>query len=74
MISTGEQAHHRRILLGMNQSEFWERVGSSQSAGSRYEDGRDIPRPIQLLLTLAYTGEARARNRALRQLRSWETA
>lgn len=73
MISTGEQAHHRRILLGMNQSEFWERVGSSQSAGSRYEDGRDIPRPIQLLLTIAYIGNAKARNHALKQLRGWES-
>lgn len=72
MIRTGEQALHRRLLLGMNQSEFWERVGGSQSAGSRYEDGRNIPRAMQVLLTIAYAGNAKARSQALRQLRNWE--
>lgn len=38
----------------MNQLEFWKRVGVTQSGGSRYESGRNIPRPVQLLLTLVY--------------------
>lgn len=73
-IVDGKQALHRRISLGMNQTEFWERVGSSQSAGSRYEKGRAVPEAVQQLLTLSYTGEKRVRDRALRQLRSWESA
>lgn len=73
-IITGFQALQVRLRLNMNQSEFWERVGSSQSAGSRYEQGRRLPRAVQLLLTLAYTGEEREKERSLRQLRNWELA
>ncbi|WP_370701734.1 hypothetical protein [Thauera linaloolentis] len=32
----------------------------TQSGGSRYESGRDIPKPVQMLLYLAYGTEARA--------------
>ena len=39
---------------GMNQSEFWSRVGVTQSGGSRYESGRNIPLPVQVLLQLTY--------------------
>lgn len=38
----------------LNQTEFWGKVGVTQSCVSRYESGRDIPVPIQLLLQLAY--------------------
>lgn len=38
----------------MTQSDFWLRVGVSQSCGSRYERGRHIPRPIRQLLHIAY--------------------
>lgn len=31
-----------RVDLGLNQSEFWSRVGITQSGGSRYETGREI--------------------------------
>lgn len=40
--------------LGMDQTSFWARVGVNQSAGSRYETGRRVSRPITLLLTVAY--------------------
>jgi transcriptional regulator with XRE-family HTH domain len=73
-IINGKTALHRRVSLGMNQTEFWERVGSSQSAGSRYEKGRTVPGPVLQLLELAYTGEKRERDRALRQLRNWDSA
>lgn len=43
-----------RKKLGLNQTEFWNRVAVTQSGGSRYEAGRAIPKPVQLLLTLAY--------------------
>lgn len=40
----------RRNLLE-NQFVFWSRFGVTQSGGSRYESGRDIPGPLRLLLT-----------------------
>lgn len=49
-----------RRKQGMNQSEFWSRVGVTQSGGSRYESGRNIPRPVQLLLQLTYGTDAQA--------------
>ena len=44
----------QRIKLGLNQTEFWGRVGVTQSTASRYEGGRKIPKTVQLLLKLAY--------------------
>lgn len=38
----------------LNQSAFWSRVGVTQSGGSRYESGRNIPLPVQVLLQLTY--------------------
>lgn len=52
------QAHRRK--LGLNQSEFWSRINVTQSGGSRYESGRNIPRPVQLLLHLTYGTERQA--------------
>ena len=43
-----------RQKLGINQTQFWGRVGVTQSGGSRYESGRKIPKPIQKLLIIAY--------------------
>ncbi len=41
-----------RRKLGLNQSQFWSKIGVTQSGGSRYESGRNIPRPVQALLRL----------------------
>ena len=57
---TGEAALAMRKKLNVNQSEFWSRVGLGQSAGSRYESGRNIPRPMQMLLRIAYGTKAQA--------------
>lgn len=57
---TGELAHAMRKKLNINQSEFWSRVGIGQSAGSRYESGRNIPRPVQMLLRIAYASKGQA--------------
>lgn len=46
-----------RVKLDLNQTEFWGRVGVTQSGGSRYESGRRIPKPVKLLLDLAYGSE-----------------
>ena len=47
-------AREIRKKLGMNQSQFWSRLGVTQSGGSRYESGRNIPRPVQALLRLVH--------------------
>jgi len=39
-----------RLALGENQTVFWGRFGVTQSAGSRYETGRDIPIPLGVLV------------------------
>lgn len=43
-----------RLRLGMNQTDFWERVGITQPGGSRYETGRKMPRPVQELMRVVY--------------------
>jgi transcriptional regulator with XRE-family HTH domain len=51
---TGADARARRLALGLNQLEFWSKVGVIQSVGSRYETGRSIPTPVQMLLHLVH--------------------
>lgn len=41
---------------GLNQNRFWSRFGVTQSGGSRYESGRQIPLPTSMLLWLRETG------------------
>lgn len=43
-----------RHSLGLNQTHFWGRIGVEQSAGSRYESGRRMPKPVMELLRLTY--------------------
>ena len=43
-----------RRKLGLNQSQIWSKIGVTQSGGSRYESGRNIPRPVQALLRLVH--------------------
>lgn len=43
-----------RARLKLNQTDFWTRVGVTQSAGSRHEAGRPMPKPLATLLTIAY--------------------
>ena len=59
-LTTGEAALALRQKLALNQSEFWNRIKVTQSGGSRYESGRKLPRPVGLLLHLAYAPEAQA--------------
>lgn len=42
---------HKR---GMNQTEFWQLLGVTQSGGSRYESERDMPKPVESLVTITY--------------------
>ncbi|TXF11646.1 helix-turn-helix domain-containing protein [Pelomicrobium methylotrophicum] len=43
-----------RLRLGMSQTEFWGKIGVTQSGGSRYESGRPMPRPVRELLRLVH--------------------
>lgn len=43
-----------RRKMNLNQSEFWGRLGVTQSGGSRYEDGRKVPRAVAVLAHLIY--------------------
>ena len=43
-----------RRKMDLNQSEFWGRLGITQSGGSRYEDGRKVPRAVAVLAHLVY--------------------
>ncbi len=45
-----ENVRALRESLGLNQSAFWSKFGVTQSGGSRYENGRTIPKPIRVLL------------------------
>lgn len=59
---TGSEVQEKRRKLGLNQSEFWSQIGVTQSGGSRYESGRNIPKPVQLLLHLAYGTEKQSQD------------
>lgn len=47
-------AREIRRKLGLNQHQFWSKLGVTQSGGSRYESGRNMPRPVQHLLRLVH--------------------
>lgn len=49
-----------RKMLGLSQSAFWGRLSVTQSGGSRYETGRNIPFPVNALLHLIYDPEDEA--------------
>ena len=51
---TGEQAFKLRTEIGVSQAEFWRYLGVTQSGGSRYESGRNMPAPVQRLYWLIY--------------------
>ncbi len=40
-------AREIRRKLGMNQQQFWSTLGVTQSGGSRYESGRNMPKPVR---------------------------
>lgn len=39
-----------RDASSLNQSDFWKKFGVTQSGGSRYESGRNMPTPLRLLM------------------------
>lgn len=55
---TGAEVKALRKAAGLNQTEFWGRFGATQSAGCRYENGRDVPGALNILLNIALMDEA----------------
>ena len=55
-VKTIEKVDAREIRrkLGLNQSQFWSKIGVTQSGGSRYESGRNMPKPVRELLRLVH--------------------
>ncbi len=55
-IKTSEKIDARDIRrkLGLNQQQFWSTLGVTQSGGSRYESGRNMPKPVRELLRLVH--------------------
>lgn len=50
-----------RKKTGLNQLQFWSRLGVTQSGGSRYESGRVMPKPARTLFDMVYVlSEAKA--------------
>lgn len=44
-----------RKRRGLTQTQFWNRIGLSQAAGSRLENKeREIQEPVRILITIAY--------------------
>lgn len=55
-----ETVRDKRLKSGLNQEQFWNRLGVTQSGGSRYEAGRRVPAPVQKLLDMATLPKDRA--------------
>ena len=49
-----ENVRALRNSMGLNQSDFWSAVGVKQSAGSRYESGREMPRQTAELVRIVH--------------------
>ncbi len=48
--STSINPAELRKSAGASQTEFWKKFGVSQSAGCRYESGRNMPTPLRVLM------------------------
>jgi transcriptional regulator with XRE-family HTH domain len=55
-VKVAEKIEPREIRrkLGLNQQQFWSKIGVTQSGGSRYESGRNMPKPVRELLRLVH--------------------
>lgn len=55
-VKAAEKIEPREIRrkLGLNQQQFWSKIGVTQSGGSRYESGRNMPKPVRELLRLVH--------------------
>lgn len=64
----GATAKRMRMASGRSQADFWRIVGVTQSGGSRYESGRKLPKPLEMLIVIAF-GKERDAARVATKLR-----
>jgi mannose-6-phosphate isomerase-like protein (cupin superfamily)/transcriptional regulator with XRE-family HTH domain len=69
LASSGQGAQTLRAALGLSQAAFWDLLGITQSSGSRYEAGEEMPVGTATLLRLLFLSEDAATN-LLAELRS----
>lgn len=55
-----EKIRAMRKRLGLSQGRFWGAIQVEQSTASRYESGREVPRPVLTLLLLAFGTQCEA--------------
>jgi len=53
---SSEKIREYRKAVQENQTRFWSRFGVTQSRGSRFEMGLEIPAPVSILLNLYLNG------------------
>lgn len=53
---SAEKIREYRKTIKESQTRFWSRFGVTQSRGSRFETGLDIPAPVSILLNLYLNG------------------
>ncbi len=53
---TAETLKDLRVRRRENQTKFWQRFGVTQSRGSRFELGKEIPPPVTILIKLYVEG------------------
>lgn len=66
---SGPEVRKYRLSKDMDQGSFWRRISVTQSGGSRYETGREMPEQVAMMLTIAY-GEKREAERLVAKLRN----
>ena len=49
-----ENVRDIRKKKGLNQIDFWKQVGVTQSGGSRYESGRNMPKAVRELIRIIH--------------------
>lgn len=54
--SAPHELRRLRIAKRESQEKFWSRFGVTQSSGSRFETGVEIPPPVSILLRLYVNG------------------
>ena len=60
MITAAEIVEYRK-KNNISQSDFWGPLGVSQSGGSRYESGREIPVPVMSLVVMTMGNAAQVK-------------
>ena len=51
---SGKELRMLRKEKHLNQSEFWNAINVTQSGGSRYERGREIPDQVAIMIELVH--------------------